>query len=78
LKAGTLRKTTYIYTNSALTLKVRKGTKVVVENNVLRFNPIEHVEVRRVGGRYYVSLWGNTFLVRFPKGGSAPYPLSML
>jgi hypothetical protein len=78
MKEGVLRKNTFFYTSGLVTLKVRKGTKVMVHNGSLTFNPVEGVSVTKLSGRYFINLWGSVHMVTFPQGGKTPFPLSML
>ena len=78
-KVGVLKKHTYIHTCGGVTIKIRKGTKVMVSENVLTFNPIEGVRIVKCGQQYLVDLWGSLHVITFPKGKKKiPYPLSML
>lgn len=78
LKVGTLKQQTYIHTVTNFVFKVQKGTKVIVRDNVLTFNPIEGVQIFKVSGCFFVNLWGAVHQVVLPGGGRAPYPLSMI
>jgi hypothetical protein len=78
MKNGVLRKNTKIHTIGNISLSFPKGTKVFIQGGVLRFNPAEDVEIVRAEGGYYAVLWDSVYRIYFPKGGSVPYPLSML
>jgi len=77
-KSGVLKRNTFIHTSGNVVLKFPKGTKVIVSNGELTFNPVRGVKVVKFQGRYLIDLWGSWHLVEFPKGGKPPYPLSML
>lgn len=78
MKKGVLRETTRIHTVDDVVLKIRRRTKVYVDQGKLTFNPVEGVEAFKLSGEYFVNLWGQTKQVTFPEGGSTPYPFSML
>lgn len=78
MKQGILRRNTRIHTLSGMILKIRKGTKVIVQGGELTFNPIEGVSLFKLSGHYFMNLWGAVHQVVLPGGGRTPYPLSMI
>lgn len=77
MKVGVLRKTTLIHTNSGIVIRVPKGTIVKVDRNVLSFSTVDAKVIKAKDG-FYLHMWDSTHKIRFPNGGSIPYPFMML
>lgn len=76
---GELRKDTWIYTASKLQFKIEKGTRIKCENReVITFDGKDGIVLFKLNGVYLVSAFGEVHRILFPKGGDAPYPLSLL
>jgi hypothetical protein len=76
LKTGVLNRNTYLHTGNVV-VKIRRGTRVHADGRVLTF-PEDGMRVIRADGGYYALLWGSVRAITLPKGGTAPYPLSMI
>ena len=77
MRIGILRKNTRVHT-WRFTFRVPKGTPVKAERGKLTFEGIDGVYVTKLDGRLFLSFFGDFQEVLLPRGGSRPYPLSML
>lgn len=76
---GKLRKDTWVYTTGNFQVKLERGTKVKCEGRqIVTFNDRDDIVLFKVDGKFMMSAFGDIHTVVLPKGGAAPYPLSLL